>query len=119
MAKKSTHKPYPPKKPTPTLRWVGFWATAWWAVSGLYVLWLFWLGKVHIEEEKITLSGNFWKDWGNALGCAFNETSYMPGLLAIILLVWLVGASVWLIELRKQKHSYKAAFKDLFFRIRK
>jgi len=87
----------PKAKPYTKRWWVGVWATIWWGVTGLYIILLVW-------DTQLA------------------NSSHTPLLVSLALLVaagWFIGAVVWVDELKRQKISYKLAFKDLFLTIRK
>lgn len=92
-----------------TLWKIGLWATFWWAVSCLYVLLLVWQARDAVEPL----------GWTSAIGQTYGNSAALPALLGFILIVWAIGGIIWLRELKKQKISYNAAFKDLFLTIRK
>ncbi len=98
---------------------IGLWATIWWGVSGLYVVLLFWVGRSdYVTISERAGSGSAISNWQSAISSAYSDSSVLPALLALIVIVWLIGGWVWLRELKRQKISYKAAFKDLFLTIR-
>ncbi len=102
------------------LQQVGWWATLWWGVSCAYVLLLVWLAAdTYADISESADSQGFFSDWQSAVSSIYAENSYLPALLGFIIVVWIIGGIIWLKELKKQKISYKAAFKDLFLTIRK
>jgi hypothetical protein len=110
------------KKATPkTARWwIGLWATVWWGVSGVYILLLAWEGREYYAIESSSIrSGGFFSDWWSAVTTTYDASNVLPALLALIIAVWIAGGVVWLRELKRQKISYKAAFKDLLLTIRR
>lgn len=105
-----------PKRGTPLWR-IGAWATVWWGVSGAYVLLLVWVAKDYYVERAAGSTSSSLGNWWHAIGDAYTQSVVLPGLLALIGLVWLVGGLVWLRELKRRRISYAAAFKDLFLTI--
>lgn len=91
------------------LKQIGLWATIWWGVSGLYLVLLFWASR----DNYVALSS-----WKSAICRTYHDSDVLPALLGMIIVVWVIGGLVWLGELKRQKISYKAAFKDLFLTIR-
>jgi hypothetical protein len=108
-----------PKKGTNLWR-LGVWATIWWGVSCLYLLLVVWLAKDYYTSnfDKVGSSSIF-NGWITSISNVYNESSYLPCILLIIISVWVIGGAIWLQELKKAKISYKAAFKDMFLTIRK
>jgi hypothetical protein len=101
------------------LRRVGIWATIWWGISGAYVVLLAWMSKgSYVDISTGFGSNDFFSDWQSAISDTYSNYSFLPGLLAFILIVWAAGGWIWLRELKRQKISYKAAFKDLFLTLR-
>lgn len=98
----------------PALRQIGTWATWWWAITGLYVLALVWQGKSYYGHGGVSLSA-----WLAAIHSAFNASLGLQFVLLIVIFGWVTGGWVWLRELKRQKVSYREAFKDLFLTIRK
>ncbi len=92
--------PYNVKKGS-ALAKIGFWATAWWAISGLYLVILVFIAR------------------GFGFSDAFADHGWLWWLLAAVVLGWVVGAQFWLRELKKAKVPYRSALKDLFLTIRK
>jgi hypothetical protein len=103
------------------LWWIGVWATTWWGVSGLYVLLLAWMAKPYYVEDSMTgpMPTDMWADWSNAITRAYTESEVLRALLWVILLVWVIGGIKWLMEIRRQRISYAAAFKDLLLTVRR
>lgn len=102
------------------LGWIGVWATIWWGVSCFYLVLLVWAGK----DRYATLSsspdsGSSLSNWQSALSGAYRDSDFLPALLALIVVVWVIGGWLWLREVRRQNVGYGAAFKDLFLTIRK
>ncbi len=91
------------------LKQIGLWATIWWGVSGVYLVLLVWASR----NNYIALS-----NWRSAISRTYYNSDVLPALLGFIVGVWVVGGVLWLRELKRQKISYKAAFKDLFLTIR-
>ncbi len=91
------------------MKQIGLWATIWWGVSGLYVVLLVWASR----NNYVALSS-----WKSAISSAYRNSSALQILLAAVVIGWLIGGWIWLRELKRQKISYKAAFKDLFLTIR-
>jgi hypothetical protein len=107
-------------KPKTVLWWIGLWATLWWAVSGLFVAWLFWESRgLYVSEtlnSKVVCS-RF--KWSTAIWHTYTSSRSLEILSILIIIVWIVGFFVWLQELKRKKISLKEAFKDLFLTIRK
>jgi hypothetical protein len=106
MAKR---KPTQPRRGD-TMWWIGVWATIWWAVSGLYFVWWFWLAKADYAQ--------FSDGWWSALNSSYASSPLLGQALAIILLIWIAGAAIWFRELKRLKISYASALRELFFTIR-
>ncbi len=104
-------------KPKTTLWYIGFWATIWWGVSGIYLVLLLWLSRNNYIYS--SMNNSFLSAWKGAIKETYTTSSLLPGLLSLIIIVWAVGAIIWIIELKRQKIKYKTAFKDLFLTIRK
>ena len=102
------------------LWWIGLWATVWWGVSGAYVLLLVWMSRdSYVDISTDAGSNGFFSDWWSAISHTYDDSGVLPGLLALVIAVWVVGGVIWLRELKRQKISYKAALKDLFLTIRR
>lgn len=97
-------------KQSKLLRQVGLWATIWWAVSCLYVLLVFWQGKNLYIDDLLP--------WNKALTQSFSAYTWLWWLLAIIIIVWIIGAFVWVKALKQSKISLQAGLKDLFLTLR-
>ena len=106
-------------KTSPRLHQIGFWATVWWAASGLYVLIWFWQAKdLYVEISGSTPTASYISKWHSALADAYNNSGMLMALLITIIAIWIIIGVSWFKELKRQKISYKAALKDLFFTIR-
>lgn len=102
------------------LGFIGVWATAWWGVSCAYVLLLFWAAR----NDYVALAGPGGSavsvaKWQSALAGAYDDSVWLPALLAAIVSVWVVGGWLWLRELKRQKVSYGDGFRDLFLTLRR
>lgn len=64
-------------------------------------------------------SSGFFSDWFSASTETYQDSTLLQWLLLAVLAGWIIGAVFWLMELKRQKISYKSAFKDLFLTIRK
>jgi hypothetical protein len=98
-----------------TLWWIGWWATIWWAISLLYIVWWFWLASITYAQYVTT--GNNISAWADAVGSTFAYSEVLQMQL-MILAIWLVGGLWWVSELQRKKITLRAAFKDLFGTIR-
>jgi hypothetical protein len=99
------------------LRRVGLWATIWWAVTGLYFVLVLWVAK----DYYVTLGSSSvfnMQDWRYAIQQAGQHFPFLAWLLIFIILVWVIGAFVWLTALKQAKITYKNGLKDLFLTIR-
>lgn len=107
-------------KPKTNLWRIGWWATLWWAVSCLYAAWLIWQSRETYALYSLSYqSTGFFSDWSKAISNTYSKSSSLKLILGLIILIWLVGGVVWLIELKKHKIRYRSAFKDLLLTIRK
>lgn len=98
--------------------WIGVWATIWWAVSGLYLALLVWMSQSYITiGEHVRTS--FVGAWSEAISKTFTQSTFLQLTLLFVIAIWIIGGLVWLYELRQQRMSYRAAFKDLFLTIHK
>lgn len=100
-----------------TMKWIGIWATVWWAVTGLYLVLLFWAAKDIYVNLASSAPDDYLANWISALGNAYSDSGMML-LLAFIAFVWLIGGLVWLGEIKRQRVSYTTAFWELFFTIK-
>jgi hypothetical protein len=98
------------RKTSVGLKRIGNWATWWWGISGLWVVWLVW-------QSLSYYAGN--PNWTNALVNGFMDSLALQIALSIILSGWVAGGFVWLQELKRLSIGYGEAFKDLFLTIRK
>lgn len=105
------------KRQNKTMKWIGIWATVWWAITGLYLVLLFWAAKDIYVDVAAHAPDNYLANWASALGTAYNNASMML-LLAFIAFIWLIGGLIWLRELKRQGISYAKAFWELFFTIK-
>lgn len=113
-------KKYQKTKPKTALWWVGVWATLWWGISCLYLALLVWTARYRfVALSDSATSAGFWRDWGSAISQQYQQQQILRFGLAFIIVGWLFGAAVWMRELKTQKLSRKAAFKDLFLTIRR
>ncbi len=101
------------------LGWIGVWATVWWGISCAYVLLLVWSGKDYYVAAGNGGSIASLAGWRSAIGSAYRGSSWLPVLLVLIVVVWIIGGWLWLRELKHQNVSYRAGLKDLFLTIRK
>ncbi|HUD06688.1 MAG TPA: hypothetical protein VMR34_02275 [Candidatus Saccharimonadales bacterium] len=116
MAKQNSGK----AKPNTPLWWIGFWATAWWALTCVYGLVLVWQARNRLINQSLDHArGNSLARWFSAVKNTYTSSSILIDLFDVLLIVWLIGLLVWLVQLRKKKISYKAAFRDLFLTIRR
>jgi uncharacterized membrane protein HdeD (DUF308 family) len=100
-------------KPKTSLWYIGLWATIWWAVSGIYLVVLAWMIKNRYENS--LANENILK----VLKKTYTTSTILQLVLGLVLIVWVLGAIIWLMELKRQKITYRSAFKDLFLTIRK
>jgi hypothetical protein len=116
MVKKAAGK----AKPKTKLWRIGWWATLWWAITGLYLVWLIWLSRNTFALKQVSdSSSGFISNILDSMGNQLTHTPYLIVTLVLIVIVWIIGGVVWLIELNKNNVSYSSAFKDLFLTIRK
>ncbi len=116
MAKRKTGK-----AKSGSLLWkVGVWATWWWGVSCAYVLLLTWQSRdVYAFLSVMLASNSSLYNWRIAVSNTYSNTTWLQGLLALIVIGWIVGIVFWLKALKQSKISYKAGFKDLFLTLRR
>lgn len=62
---------------------------------------------------------NFVSGWQRAISATYTSSSFLRGLLAIIVAVWVIVGLIWLVALKNRSISYKSALRDLFLTIRK
>lgn len=99
---------------------IGFWATVWWGVTGLYCLLVVWMSKNYYAELSIAdPSDKVLNNWKLAFGDAYSRNILLILLTTMIIAGWVLCANLWLKELKRQKISYKAGLKDLLFTIRR
>jgi len=98
------------RKSSQALRHIGTWATWWWGISCLYVLWLV------VESFSYHAAG---AGWLRAIGQAFKGSPALQMVLSVVLAGWIAGGYAWLRELKRLHISRKVALKDLFLTIRK
>ena len=96
--------------------WIGWWATFWWGISLLYIVWWFWLASTTYAQKVST--GNDITVWADTVGTTFAYSEMLQVQLWMILSVWFVGGLWWISELQRNKLSLRAAFRDLFGTIR-
>lgn len=107
-------------KPGTMLAKIGLWATIWWAVSGVYLVLLVWQSRdAYSYISTGDNSNGFVADWWTAMGEAYAAYDILQILPMAIFAVWLVGGAIWAGELKRQKISFEAAFKDLFLTLRR
>jgi hypothetical protein len=89
------------------LQSVGRWATLWLAVTGVYLVWLFWLSKDYYVDS-----------WTSAISQAYSDDFGLKTLLEVVTAGWVLIVYFWFEAMRKAKIKYSDGIKDLFFTLR-
>lgn len=98
------------------LRFIGEWATVWWALSGLFL--------VILIVQMIVVYGDFQTmhsaspSWWYTFIHTFKDHLYIYLLAIIVFIGWVLCGIAWVRALREAKISYKDGLRDLFLTIR-